>query len=63
MTPRAPDLSSAPRFARARRIRFEHCDPAGIVFFYGCALLLIGVAAACFLDRRHGGVADPGKPR
>ena len=37
--------------------------PAGIVFFYGCALLLIGVAAACFLDRRHGGVADPGKPR
>ena len=33
MTPRAPDLSSAPRFARARRIRFEHCDPAGIVFF------------------------------
>jgi len=33
MTTSAPDLSSAPRFARARRIRFEHCDPAGIVFF------------------------------
>lgn len=29
----SPDLSAAPRFARARRIRFEHCDPAGIVFF------------------------------
>lgn len=27
------DLSTAPRFSRPRRIRFEHCDPAGIVFF------------------------------
>ncbi len=27
------DAQHAPRFARSRRIRFEHCDPAGIVFF------------------------------
>ncbi|MBM3479794.1 MAG: acyl-CoA thioesterase [Alphaproteobacteria bacterium] len=33
MATQAQDLSAARRFARARRIRFEHCDPAGIVFF------------------------------
>ncbi|MFM8679458.1 MAG: acyl-CoA thioesterase [Alphaproteobacteria bacterium] len=33
MATQAQDFSAARRFARARRIRFEHCDPAGIVFF------------------------------
>jgi len=33
MAAQDPDASAPRRFARVRRIRFEHCDPAGIVFF------------------------------
>ena len=29
----APTTPTGPRFERDRRVRFSHCDPAGIIFF------------------------------
>ena len=41
-TPLAP-TGNGPRFARSLRIRFGHCDPAGIVYFPQYFVMLNGI--------------------
>ena len=42
-TPPLHTVSSGPRFARSLRIRFGHCDPAGIVYFPQYFVMLNGI--------------------
>ncbi|WP_273361362.1 acyl-CoA thioesterase [Simplicispira suum] len=46
----AASPSTAPRFERALRIRFAHCDPAGIVFFPQYLVMFNGLVEDWFTD-------------
>lgn len=43
MTPTEPSIGTRQRFERPLRIRFGHCDPAGIVFFPQYFIMLNGL--------------------
>ena len=48
-TPKATaNASATPRFARKVRIRFAHCDPAGIIFFPQYLVLFNGLVEDWF---------------
>jgi 4-hydroxybenzoyl-CoA thioesterase len=46
------------RFARARRIRFADCDPAGIVFYPQYFVMFNGLVEDWFNDELHVGYSD-----
>ena len=43
-------FDTAPRFERALRIRFAHCDPAGIVFFPQYLVMFNGLVEDWFTE-------------
>jgi len=43
-------MSFVPRFERPQRIRFSHCDPAGIVFFPQYLVMINGLLEDWFND-------------